>query len=199
MNITTFLNNRGFQSFEGYSQQVPEQVKDLVNLTRKPYINVMEIGFNAGHSSEIFLQNNKNLHVTSFDLGGHAYIPSAKEYIDATYPNRHTLILGNSTVSVPEYIQKNPETKFDFIFIDGGHDYETAKADLQNCFHLSHQNTIVALDDTMFHKGWEQPYTIGPTKAWTEHLNEKKIVEIARKDYCIGRGISWGKYIHKNV
>ena len=52
MSITTFLNNRGFHSFEGYSQQVPQQVKDLIKITNKPNLNVMEIGFNAGHSAD---------------------------------------------------------------------------------------------------------------------------------------------------
>jgi hypothetical protein len=67
MSITTFLNNRGFYSFEGYSQQVLQQVEDLIYLTNKPNISVMEIGFNAGHSAEVFLENNKELNLTSFD------------------------------------------------------------------------------------------------------------------------------------
>ena len=92
MSITTFLSSRGFHNFEGYSQQNPQQVEDLINLTNKPNINVMEIGFNAGHSAEVFLHNNKDLILTSFDLGRHNYVTTAKEYIDNTYPNRHTLI-----------------------------------------------------------------------------------------------------------
>ena len=54
MNITSFLNSRGFHHFEGYSQQVPQQVQDLISLTNKPNINVMEIGFNGGHSCRGF-------------------------------------------------------------------------------------------------------------------------------------------------
>ena len=81
------------------------------------------------------------------------------------------------------------------IFIDGGHDYEISKADMENCFHLAHKDTIVILDDTIFTQGWEQGYTIGPTRSWIEHLQENKIVELNRKDYCNGRGMSWGKYI----
>ena len=45
MTITAFLKSKGFHTFEGYSQQLPEQVKDLISLTNKPNINVMEIGF----------------------------------------------------------------------------------------------------------------------------------------------------------
>lgn len=195
MSITSFLNSRGFYSFEGYSQEVPQQVEDLIKLTNKPNINVMEIGFNAGHSAEIFLQNNKDLTLTSFDLGGHSYVSTAKEYIDTTYPDRHTLILGDSRETIPIYLENNKNRKFDFIFIDGGHHYEIAKADMENCFHLAEKDTIVAIDDTIFTKGWEQGYTIGPTRTWSEHLEQNKVIELNRRDYSIGRGMSWGKYI----
>jgi predicted O-methyltransferase YrrM len=194
MSITSFLNRNGFHSFEGYSQQVPQQVADLVQLTSKPNINVMEIGFNAGHSAEVFLKNNRSLTLTSFDLGAHDYIAPAKRYIDATYPNRHKLILGDSRTTIPIYLKNNKDAKFDVIFIDGGHNYEIANADMTNCFHLSHRDTIVMIDDTMFTKGWEQAYTVGPTRTWVEHLRQNKIIELNRRDYCVGRGMSWGKY-----
>ena len=196
MYITTFLNSKGFYSFEGYSQQVTKQVEDLVYLINNPNIkNVMEIGFNAGHSAEVFLQHNKELTLTSFDLGSHNYVNAAKEYIDANYPNRHSLILGDSRKTIPMYLENNKNTKFDIIFIDGGHDYEIAKADLDNCFFLAHKDTIVILDDTIFTQGWEMGYSIGPTRTWIEHVQENKIIELNRKDYFPGHGMSWGKYI----
>ena len=203
MNITTFLNSRGYYNFEGYSQQVSQQVEDLNNIVKninkindiyKPIVNVMEIGFNAGHSAEILL-NNDNVKLTSFDLGRHHYVLSAKEYIDMHYPNRHTLILGDSTITIPNYIKNNKDAQFDFIFIDGGHDYAIAKADMENCYHLAHKDTIVALDDTIFTSGWEQDYTVGPTQTWLEHIQQNKIVELDRKDYAPGRGMSWGRYV----
>jgi predicted O-methyltransferase YrrM len=195
MSITSFLKHRGLKPTDGYSQQVPEQVKDLIELSNNPNINVMEIGFNAGHSAEVFLENNKSLTLTSFDLGVHNYVTTAKEYIDATYPNRHNLILGDSKTTIPNYVENNKTIKFDVIFIDGGHDYETAKADMENCLHLAHKDTIVILDDTIFTQGWERDYTIGPTRTWIEHLQQNKIIELHRKDYCEGRGMCWGKYI----
>jgi predicted O-methyltransferase YrrM len=195
MSISEYFNNLGVRFIEGYSQQVPQQVEDLISLTNKPNIKVMEIGFNGGHSSEIFLQNNPDLTVLSFDLGKYNYVALGKEFIDTTYPNRHTLIVGDSTKTIPVYLQNNKDAKFDVIFIDGGHEYEISKKDLENCFHLAHKDTIVILDDTIFTPGWEQEWTHGPTRNWIEYIQQNKIVELNRKDYSNGRGMSWGKYV----
>ena len=56
LNITSFLNAKGFNTFEGYNQQCMQQVNDLSSPTNKPNLHVMEIGFNAEHSAEVFLQ-----------------------------------------------------------------------------------------------------------------------------------------------
>lgn len=197
MNITEYLRSKGYNIFEGYSQQVPNQVEDLISLTNNnnKNINIMEIGFNAGHSAEVFLKNNDNLTLTSFDLGEHNYVLVAKEYIDKVYPGRHNLILGDSRTTIIQYFNENPQIKYDFIFIDGGHEYDIAKSDIDNCKNFAHENTIIALDDTVFIKDWEASYTIGPTKAWIENINTNSIIEIERKHYSHGRGMVWGKYI----
>ena len=92
------------------------------------------------------------------------------------------MILGDSTLTVP-------------VFIDGGHEYEIAKQDIENCFHLAHKDTIVILDDTVFIKHWEKEWTVGPTQAWNENVEQNKILELKRENYGPGRGMSWGKYI----
>ena len=189
--LTKYLNSRGFYDFEGYSQEIQAQVNDMIHLTMKPNITMMEIGFNAGHSANVFLKHNSSLLLTSFDLGDHKYGPAAKEYINTQYPNRHMLILGDSKQTVADYIVRNPGKTFDIIFIDGGHDYETARADLENCRKLAHMNTIVIMDDTVFYWDW-----YGPTKAWNEFVDTNKVVELGRRDYSIrGRGMAWGRYI----
>lgn len=195
MTLTQYLNTIGFDGFEGYCQQVPDQVRDLIRLSKGSNMNVMEIGFNAGHSAEIFLHFNRTLTLTSFDMGDHHYLNAAKEYIDTAYPNRHSLILGDSVVTVPNYINANPNKTFDLIFIDGGHEYEVANADLENCRALANKDTIVIIDDTFYTNGYEYDHTAGPTKTWVEHVNNGTITEIKNVDYCAGRGMSWGKYV----
>jgi predicted O-methyltransferase YrrM len=194
MSLAQFLASRGKHISEGYSQQVPQQMADLIKLTSSPNISVMEIGFNAGHSAEVFLKNNPSLTLTSFDLGYHDYVKIGKEYIDITYPNRHTLLLGDSTITVPTYIQKNVGKKFDVLFIDGGHDYHIANLDMKNCMKLAHKDSIVILDDTIYRSDWVAHYTVGPTKVWSEHVTQGLVTEMKRVDYRKGRGMSWGKY-----
>jgi len=192
MNISEYLTNQGVYSFEGYSQQIPGQVEDLIRLSSEK-THIMEIGFNAGHSAEVFLKNNPTLTLTSFDLGVHEYVLKAKEYIDMMYPKRHTLLLGDSQVSVPRYIDANPGKTFDLIFIDGGHDYPIVNADIENCLRLSTKDTLILLDDTIHTSGMYAEWTLGPTRAWLEHVNKGNITEINKVDYQHGRGMSWGK------
>ena len=141
------------------------------------------------------MKNNDALRLTSFDLGMHNYVLPAKQYINETYPNRHILILGDSTKTVPEYYNKNKDITFDVIFIDGGHDYKIAQADMNNCLRFAHPETILIVDDIMFKSEWEASWTTGPTQTWREHISENKIVELGRSEYYSGRGMAWGKYI----
>jgi len=196
--LNNFLRNRGFYHFEGYSQEVDKQVIDLINLINDDNIkNVMEIGFNAGHSAEIFLKFNKNIHLTSFDINLHDYVKHGVEYIQSVYENRHSIIYGDSTITVPQFINDNPGKKFDLIFIDGGHDYDIVKKDMENCLQLCHENTIIIMDDTIFIKGWEANYTIGPSLVWKEYVDRNEIIQIESKNYYVGRGMSWGKINNK--
>ena len=128
----------------------------------------------------------------------HSYVIPTAVYISQTYPDRHTLILGDSRVTLPQYTathHHNPSMKFDVIFIDGSHDYEVVKSDLENCMTVAHEHTLVIMDDTVYQEGWKTSWTIGPTLAWLEGIADGKIIELGRSEYMLGRGISWGKYV----
>jgi predicted O-methyltransferase YrrM len=127
---------------------------------------IVEVGFNAGHSSFLFLATRPDTRVLSFDLGDHDYVDIVKELIDARFPGRHELIKGDSRVSVPQFALDHPDRQFDLIYIDGGHDYEVAKADIENCARLSGPRSLVVMDDL-------EPahdYGVGPVKAWKEAM-----------------------------
>ena len=197
MTLDLFLKDNNCYVTEGYTEQVPKQVqilKDLVNNDK--IINVLEIGMNAGHSSCLFLENNKQCNVISFDIGNHDYVRVGKQYIDNKYPNRHELIISDSTISVPLYTNINKESKMDLIFIDGGHDYETALNDLINCKNLSHKDTILIMDDTIINNNANiADWNIGPTQAWNKLKSYNLIEEKESYVFSYGRGMSIGKYL----
>ena len=193
MSLNQYLKERNCNITEGYSRLCYKETILLQILASDSKVkNILEIGFNAGHSADTFLTYNSSCNLLSFDIGEHSYVKVAKEYIDKTYPDRHTLILGDSTKTIPKY---ETDIKFDLIFIDGGHSYEVARADLMNCKRFAHKDTIVIMDDTMYRKEWEAEYTKGPTRVWLEGIKNGTIIEIDHRDFEPGKGMSWGKYI----
>ena len=192
--LNEYFKNNNIIPTEGYSQQVPGQTAFLKKMVSSPSIKrVMEIGFNGGHSAELFLSSNPNVELVSFDIGHHDYLKHGKEFIDKKFPNRHTLIIGNSLHSVPEY--SNTEKTFDVIFIDGGHDYPIAYGDIVNCKNFAHIDTIVIMDDTIKNKNWLRGWNYGPNRAWADCITNKIIEEIGSEDCEPGRGHSWGRYL----
>ena len=57
------------------------------------------------------------------------------------------LIKGNSTV----ILKKMDMSKIDYVFLDGGHHYETVKADLLNCMPVIENNGTILCDDYNLH------------------------------------------------
>ena len=105
--------------------------------------DIMEIGFNAGHSCLLMLLSNPNSKITIFDICMHAYTLPCFDYINEQFPNRIEIIKGNSLETVPEYKDK----KFDLLHIDGFHEPRHARQDIVNSRKISKPNGIVILDD----------------------------------------------------
>ena len=196
-NLNEYINHFELKISEGYCKQQEMQCDRLRKIVKDYKIkNIMEIGFNAGHSAELFLSLNENINVVSFDLAEHYYTEPCNIFIKYKYPNRHQLIKGNSLLTVPEYFKKNNK-KFDLIFIDGGHDYKIAIKDLINSKNGANDKTIVVMDDTVKEKSEVCIWNTGPNKAWKEGIRYKLIKEIGSEDYSQGRGQSWGNYLFK--
>ncbi len=109
--------------------------------------NILEIGFNAGHSSLLYLLSNPSSKITAFDLCEHKYTKLCFEYLNKLFPGRLRLFAGDSTKTIPEFINNNiTNEKFDLIHIDGCHETEIANKDFYNCFELA--SDIIIWDDT---------------------------------------------------
>lgn len=119
----------------------------------------------------------------------------AKEFLDNKYPNRHTLIVGNSNNSLPTLHNFCKLNRFDLIFVDGGHQYEVARLDMDNIQSFAHKDTIIVLDDVCRLPNNVRHYTEGPTKVWDEFLSENRLIELGQhEEDGKGRGCVWGKF-----
>jgi predicted O-methyltransferase YrrM len=139
---------------------------------KRAITNVAETGFNTGGSSRAFLAARPDVNVVSFDIGKHVLVRRKKAQLDKSYPGRHELVLGDSTETLPAFARTHPDLRFDLVFIDGGHDYEVAMADIVNFRRMAHADTIVIMDDMTPWWEWGE----GPTKAWREAVAAGVIV-----------------------
>jgi predicted O-methyltransferase YrrM len=130
-----------YSLYDGHVGQCAYQMAELIRLA-KGKRNILEIGFHAGHSAAVFLANaHPEATVTSVDIGEHTnYLPSAKLWIDRTFPGRHHLILGDSKEILKSWSLHAQNTvcprprSYDLIFIDGGQDYVTVLSDFTLCY-----------------------------------------------------------------
>lgn len=191
--LNDYIQKHQLHITEGCCDNVPaekEMLKKYLDLIKPK--TILEIGFNAGHSSEFFLQNS-DATIVSFDLGEHDYTRECKKYIDLQYPGRHTLILGDSTKTVKTFADIHP-LKFDYIFIDGGHHYNVALSDVIQCQRLAHPESIVLIDDVVDQENLQRPHTTGPSQVCKEWVQNKYFHFIEQKNFDVGRGLFVAKY-----
>lgn len=151
----------------GEGSSSAEELLYLARLARRIGAqSIAEIGFNAGCSSYALLKYAPEAAVVSFDLGEHASVAVNKKLIDREFPGRHTLVTGDSRETVPAFAANHPDARFDLVFIDGGHEYDVAHADIVNMRALASQDTAVVMDDLV---PWRS-YGAGPAKAWEEAI-----------------------------
>ena len=160
--------------------------------------HICETGFGTGYSAFNFLTSNSEAIVHSFDIGTRAYLRMSK-FIAKYFPGRFFIHFGDSRKTVPQFIKKNPTFFCDIIFVDGGHTYFIASADLENCVSISnrsnHDNMII-VDD--YPGLWPVNNRIG--RAWENLLRRHSVVELMRcmySDRNFSRGFVLGTTINK--
>jgi len=195
LTLNQYLKICGFNKLGKNIDQSLSQKSFLISQLRMPNIkNILEIGFNAGHSSFLFLTKSK-AKVVSFDLANQAHSAKAKTYLDSRFPGRHQLVTGDSKAALPDYVTKNPNQKFDLIFIDGSTDPNVTWSDLRNCKNLAHKDTIVVMNNVVLNQKWRKPENVGPTETWNKARAKRLVVEHGHIDLKLANGWSWGKFV----
>lgn len=140
------------------TDELPEMFTKQVNLFHfaKEAENILEIGFNAGHSCLIFLLANDTSKIQLFDIGRTLYSKLCFNYLNEQFPGRLSICWGNSIDTIPKFYQQNPDTKFDLFHIDGCH-YDTfVFMDIMNCRNMAKVKNVMFSDDDQM----EQVYFI---------------------------------------
>ena len=109
--------------------------------------NIIEIGFNAGHSALLMLEANPNANIQIFDICEHGYTEKCFDYLNKVYGNRMTLHRGNSHSTLSNFKNQNPEYRFDLIHIDGNHSYNHANLDYFISKAMSKPGSYCMFDD----------------------------------------------------
>jgi len=199
--ICKYLRQNNVRLQQGYITQNKNHETELLTYLKKlctfsKIRNVLEIGFLAGHSAEMFMKINSELKVTSIDVSLFQSVGVGKTYINAHYPNRHSLVKGDS-VEVLDKLQNN-NTRYDIILIDGSFDETIVRKDLLNCISMSTDETIIIMNNVTQNSVFSKSWTKGPTKIWNE-FKKSMISEIIAKDIDVGRGFAIGKIEPKYI
>lgn len=145
---------------------------DLVR-EKKPG-RILEIGFNAGHSACCFLNANPDTEMISFDICRHGTEQPAYEVLTKYF--NLTLVKGDSTLTVPSYFADNSTSKFDFIFVDGGHSDDVPYLDILNTLPHLNTNGIIIVDDADQHA-----VRIGISKIDWDGLEPMEVPQIEKR------------------
>jgi len=139
----------------GEGSCVPDQMRFFYQflMKNKEIKNILEIGFNAGLSSGVFLSTRPDISVISVDIGAHDYVLPAQKLIQKMFPDSFLLIVGDSSAVLP---QLKDICKPDLIFIDGAHTEPTVSKDIENSLGLCKPGTWLLIDD-YWAKGEHEP------------------------------------------
>jgi len=122
--------------------------------------NVCEVGFNAGHSTAIWLSSNPAARTFTFDIGTLDYTPRAMRKMQRLFGGRFNVFVGPSELTVPleapQILRQMQKTKLtasawcDLLHVDGDHDTMPTYNDFFNMFSSGMarcNQTLVLMDD----------------------------------------------------
>lgn len=109
--------------------------------------NILEIGFNAGHSALLFLLSHPTTKIHCFDTCDHTYTQKCFNYLSDSFPGRLVLIKGKSVEQLSGYKARNPDLVCDVVHIDGDHELSNANGDFFHCLSYVNFKNVLIFND----------------------------------------------------
>ncbi len=182
---------------EGNSGHHRDMLKLYSEIARLDFIKtVCETGFNAGHSTFMWLNTNPDLVVYSFDIDMHNYTRPLAYQLQSMFPGRLHVTYGDSRLTIPLFHADSPEVKCDLIVIDGGHHFDVPARDFDNfraMVPLPRENLVI-LDDWPGRE--DVNLTIGAM--WRERIRAGRVQELfscLKENNRWESGITLGQYV----
>ena len=145
-------------------------LREIVNITEPS--SIIEIGLNCGYSSALWLElaEEFSVSVLSIDISERKETLDAGFMLSSRYPSRFQFLICDSKKVNMLYAGKLERAKASLIFIDGGHEYEDVKSDIQLAINLGIK--WIAFDD------WLPQFGPGVQKAIAEHPELEMVKEM---------------------
>ena len=165
-----------------------------LHLRERPLRAVCQTGLNTGISALAFLCGAPNEAIVhSWDLGAHEYVHVSSQLLNQYFPGRHRITLGDSTITLPAEVAKDPSSRVacDFVYVDGGHSRQIADSDIMNLRNLSITGTPVAVDNCNafglpHYRGGvpavNMAYELALSKGWIQHWRQVSV------NSCMAKG-----------
>ena len=169
-------------------------------------LTACETGFNWGLSALAFLCASRTTQVHSFDLpsgwpnSGTAAKPCihiALAWLKRRFSSRIDLTLGDSLHTVSNFANRSWSTGdarplCDITFVDGGHTFGHAYADLRSFRCAARPGSLVLADDCRYAGGGGKSHKPGVRGAWLKLINESRLAHLAQIEFsghagCIGQ------------
>ncbi len=150
---------------------------------------ILEIGTRNGGSLVALLKPYKDysgVKAVCFDMwreiGSPKKVSSNLEYMGIP-SDFIEFISGDSKMTVPEYAKAHPDSQFDYVLVDGGHDHETAATDLKNVENLVATGGVLVFDDI-------SPESYGLLPEW-EDFKQRNGEKFIYFEVMHRKGIAW--------
>ncbi|ELU05415.1 hypothetical protein CAPTEDRAFT_205468 [Capitella teleta] len=183
----------GNWKLEGHSGEGSKLVQQMVyvKLAQLPFVNtICETGFNAGHSTLIWLASKANTRVYSFDLGDHVYAKYMADYLKTKHPGRLTVTWGDTMKTLPAFAKEHPEVQCDLIIVDGGHTFKVAAHDIETFHKMANSRNVLVFDDHPSKFGWSK----NAGRAWELQIRRGITSELFGCQMSVG-GFSLGRFL----